>query len=749
MYWIAQALLPNFLVPGLAVAGLVAVSVPIIIHILSRRPRKPEPWAAMRFLLAAYKKHRTRTRLEQLILLLMRCAVLLLLGLALAGPIFSALGGMTGLSRSGRIVVFVVDNSITSAASTTPGARRFDQLKEKAGQLLDSLTPADRVALITAARPASAIISPPTTDPNAARRQIDLLEPTAAAADLRGALELTQQTLDQLEDTNQPAYVVMLSDFSAGAVPADQALAGLPQAMQAIGERAKLLMVEPAAPAANVQIESLTPDRRVVLVGDDGSGSAVTWTVRLRRYTNNPAPAVAVVRLTAADQTPVRREVRFDQGQLEVDVRIDTPLRSDGLLDVEASLEPAAEGDDVLEIDNTRRAVIRARQKLSVTVLDRTEGERVGLTPSRWLTTALAPVSDQLGWPIQVRTFDPVIVAEDGGAPALQRTDAVFVLRPDLLDETSWSHLARWTRAGGLTWLTAPRDPRPTLWSQQLAQSMELSWAIAGEPTQHEPPLRLSSDGPTADELTRLQADLEELLRPVEWYQSLDIDGESLGAGSQVVLQGGGGQPLMVAADVGSGRVLLLGGAIDLTWTNLPIKPLFVPLIHEVLRSAIDRLQPVRQFEVGDQPMLGPQWAQATQLTGPDGAPLLLVEAEGDEANGPASVRPIRPIGQPGIYRSDTDAIVANVNPAAANTQAVEGALLRNYLGGAGAWTTIEEAETAEALQVETEQSDWTWPLLWVVALLAIAEMLFARYVSHASTRRRHDDVTDILKQPT
>jgi len=38
---IAQAVAPSFLVPGLAIAGAAAVSVPILIHILSRRPRRP------------------------------------------------------------------------------------------------------------------------------------------------------------------------------------------------------------------------------------------------------------------------------------------------------------------------------------------------------------------------------------------------------------------------------------------------------------------------------------------------------------------------------------------------------------------------------------------------------------------------------------------------------------------------------------------------------------------------------------
>src|SRR5690606_20268012 len=90
--------------PGLAVAGAVAMAVPIVIHLLSRFRRKREPWGAMRFLMEAYRKHRRRLQIEQLLLLAVRCLLLLTLGLALAGPVLSGCAGQLagGLDASGR-----------------------------------------------------------------------------------------------------------------------------------------------------------------------------------------------------------------------------------------------------------------------------------------------------------------------------------------------------------------------------------------------------------------------------------------------------------------------------------------------------------------------------------------------------------------------------------------------------------------------------------------------------------------------
>src|SRR5882724_4251200 len=76
----------GFVTPTFAGAGLFLVSLPIIIHILNRRRFKTVDWAAMTFLLQALRKNRRRLRFEQWLLLATRCAVLLLLGLALARP---------------------------------------------------------------------------------------------------------------------------------------------------------------------------------------------------------------------------------------------------------------------------------------------------------------------------------------------------------------------------------------------------------------------------------------------------------------------------------------------------------------------------------------------------------------------------------------------------------------------------------------------------------------------------------------
>ena len=86
------AALDSFVNPGLLL-GLLLLSAPIIIHFLNKRHYQVIHWAAMDFLFQAESKNRRRLRLEDLILLALRMALLGLLVFAVARPVVRGLGG--------------------------------------------------------------------------------------------------------------------------------------------------------------------------------------------------------------------------------------------------------------------------------------------------------------------------------------------------------------------------------------------------------------------------------------------------------------------------------------------------------------------------------------------------------------------------------------------------------------------------------------------------------------------------------
>ena len=100
----------NFVFPGLLgplfATVIAAVSLPILIHLINMLRHRRVQWAAMEFLLASFKRHRTWVRLKQLILLLMRIAALVIVVLMLAQPKLSnQFGSWLGSGSTHHIVL--------------------------------------------------------------------------------------------------------------------------------------------------------------------------------------------------------------------------------------------------------------------------------------------------------------------------------------------------------------------------------------------------------------------------------------------------------------------------------------------------------------------------------------------------------------------------------------------------------------------------------------------------------------------
>ena len=103
----------GFVHPGLAFGAALA-AVPLLIHLLNRQRHRPMEWAAMRFVLAAYKRTRRRAQIENLILLLLRMAAVALLALAIARPFIGKDSPLAPLTESRQELVLVLDGSAST-----------------------------------------------------------------------------------------------------------------------------------------------------------------------------------------------------------------------------------------------------------------------------------------------------------------------------------------------------------------------------------------------------------------------------------------------------------------------------------------------------------------------------------------------------------------------------------------------------------------------------------------------------------
>ena len=108
----------SFLTPAFLL-GLPLVAIPLFIHFFNRKQRDPIRWGAMEFLMASAIRRRRFMRWRDLILLLLRIALVLAVVAALAQPMLSS----SYIGASGpRDVILIVDNSMSTARRTGGGA---------------------------------------------------------------------------------------------------------------------------------------------------------------------------------------------------------------------------------------------------------------------------------------------------------------------------------------------------------------------------------------------------------------------------------------------------------------------------------------------------------------------------------------------------------------------------------------------------------------------------------------------------
>ncbi len=759
---------------GLLAAGLAGVSIPIIIHLLMRRRRKPLMWGAMRFLLEAYRRQRRRLMIEQWLLLATRCLLVLLVALAIGRPVLSAAVG----GGSGRTVFLVVDNGLASSARGTDGRTALERHKRAAAALIERLTgsgaQADRVALIAAGGPAEPVVLPASADAGAVARLVESLESTDSATDLAGALGLIAGTIagapggddrggergDEIDP--QRAYVIVLSDFTEGSAELEAALPRLPAGVRVVAS-------EPVPGAEpNVGIASLEPLRSVVIAEPGRAAAGGDQLVRARLVRGEAGQEqVGTLRVTMATGTrdagmSGRVNYRFGPGQDEISVAV---ALAPGGIETAAGL-PVGYGvlrgeidADAIAADNAAQRPVQTRAAIRAGVVGAAAFESRSsldeLDAAEWLRLALSPVE---GGAIEVQSVEPSSL----DVTRLAALDALFVARPDLLGAEQWRPVRAFADAGGLVVVAPPADVSVHLWADVAGAALGVAWGLGREsaalgdagmaPTGASP--RGAEDVP--DLLEAVRAELGALSEAVRVFRVLAPE---VGVGRALVTLTDGRALVWVArpgsgsagADGkasagGSGLVVYLAAAPELSWTDLPAKPLMIALMQEIVRQGVGQARGGGAAIAG-RPVAAPgrtvELRRVDQIAGEGASQVVRVGATG------VATEPIR---RSGLFLA-TDDRGGSRGVVAVNPDARGGRLATQARPQVESWLGAALTQPSPALSwvdvaagdENASASSWNLvfgddrsgppisaPLLGAALALAVMETWLARRASHA-----------------
>lgn len=205
----------GFLNPLFLVAGA-SVLVPIILHLFYRQQSKIFTFPAIRYLLRTERDHARQIRTQQVLLLLLRAAIVVIAVMLGARIHFPGPGG----SHDPTALALVIDNSM-STTIIAEGRRQLDTLKAVARQSVAGASHDDVIWVVRAGTPWDPAVPGGTA---LALEAIEETRPAHTHGDLTRAVERARALVGQSELPNREVHVftdLQASAFSESTSPSE------------------------------------------------------------------------------------------------------------------------------------------------------------------------------------------------------------------------------------------------------------------------------------------------------------------------------------------------------------------------------------------------------------------------------------------------------------------------------------------------------------------------------------------------
>ena len=517
----------SLLAPGFLL-GLLAVGLPIWLHLLRQHKTEPTPFSSLMFFEKRTQSSVKYRRLKYLGLLASRLAMLVLAALAFSSP--SCKRSPEAIATGSKLNIVAIDRSVSMRAGDS-----LDRAKRAAQSVINGMRAGDRGQVVALSGRAE-ILTQPGPD------RAELLAALAAITpgDSRGSYGELSQTLRSLAaSAKQPVEVHLFSDLQKS---------GLPPGFNdlKLGVATKLIphAITPAKPA-NWSVESVIAPRSV------GDPKRIKIQATIAGYN------------TTASKKPVSLWINNRQAAAKL---VEVGANGRGIVEFAGMDAPYGwsrceirlDGGDALASDDTFRfAMERADARRILFVRDQRQTRS-----AFYFRNALdALVTANFG-------IDEVEPDKTSGVDPSKF--AFTVLNdPGELPEAFVESLKRYVSAGGNVLIaagavTAGRAKVPLL---EAAISGSRYASRSGE--RFLTVIKADATHPSVRRADRLEG--------VKFYQAVKVDPGQL----RVLARLNDDTPLLIERPFGNGKLLFFASTFDNISNDLPIQPAFVPFIEQ------------------------------------------------------------------------------------------------------------------------------------------------------------------------
>jgi len=533
--------------------GLVAVAVPVVIHLIFRRKRMAVDFPTLMFFQRVDMKLASRRKIKEILLLILRAAAVCLVVLALARPGFHAKAQGGGSADC----VLIIDNSASMGLPAHTGTR-LELARAQAAAILGVLGTEGRAAILpTVSGDTAGEVGSLSVDRERLNLALQALYPTNGSGSLAGALGRAKEVFQSSSGLNREVYI--LSDSQANVFKDQTALreavSGLPP-----GTTVFLCPVHGSPPENNASIVSVSIDPRPKVAGRVMRLVATLKNNSLREITT-------AVTATLRDTKPVSATATLVAGATQ-EVALVLTLGQEGFTWGEVKLD-----NDDAAYDNVWPFCLEIRGPIRVLVVSPPAPRKAETGEAFFLLKALDPTGDGRLSGIKVEN-----VAPDKLSKELDPYDAVILCGVRALAPAALKALQSYVdRGGGVMLFSSLQDAH-------LAANHPLQGFFGGKILGelnilgNQKPLGLQVVRPASpffDDCRGQDGGVE--FTEVAVMHALRVEPDP---DTEVLAQYSSGQPAILAHKRKQGRVVWLTTSPHTDDSSLPLMPQFLSFLH-------------------------------------------------------------------------------------------------------------------------------------------------------------------------
>jgi hypothetical protein len=528
-------------------AAFSAALVPILIHILNRRRLRKIRFSSLEFIEELNKRRMSKINLRRWIILLLRTLAVVFLVSAFARPTLQSGLAMLIPGDAPRHVVICMDVSYSMGAEQEHG-NAFTRAKQIAGQIIDDSSPGDPINVLAFSTRVNTLFESGTRNKQLVKSAIDKLEVTAEGTSVGRAILAGAEYIRSAEINTGEIYVI--SDFrtggdSLGVIEEDKSI------------RVFYLPVENES-IDNVSIDRIFTPRKLIRPGE-----VVRIGVGLTNHSLQH-PAGFPLELWVGEKRKAEKFINLSPAS-SATVTFPVSLRQWGGYHCRI-----AKVRDRLTIDDDRFFFLEVSKSVPVTLVrGRKEVEPGRSAAFFYVDKALNPRSTADA------EFKVSLVDETNlTASSFPVRGVVVWTDPQRMERNRLDLVKRYVRGGGSLMIFLGDQPRGFWEDRAFKQFLGIDSASLEEGTGGERVGSFQKDHPVFNIFSEEELELLSRSRVRSYAAVTGVAPDS------VLAYFGSGDPALWEFKRGSGRVMVFAFSPSMTSGDLPLSPMFLPLIH-------------------------------------------------------------------------------------------------------------------------------------------------------------------------